>query len=161
MSKVYINNIEKEIVFDEENKQLVINKLNLEINYKEILDSELIEKKGTYGKSGIARAFSSSFLDDQNYVSTSLCINITTAHETHSFELIKTPLKSNTFIYKNIYKSAEYISKKIISINKQSFVSSRSYDYIDELRELKKLLDENILTQEEFDQKKSEILNKQ
>ncbi len=49
---------------------------------------------------------------------------------------------------------------KSISGNEASTKSKKSAtSYIDELRELKKLCDEGIITQEEFEQEKSEILN--
>lgn len=158
MLKINIENINKSIIINNDSQHIAINNLDIIINYVDLIDINLIETKGAIGKSGIARAFTSSFLGDQSYVVTSLKLEILTNVETYCLELIKTPLKSNTIVYKKIRKDADEALEKLKAIAPLKL--SSSYGYIDEIRELKKLLDENIITQEEFNLKKHDLLNK-
>ncbi len=159
MPKIEVNNIDKDLLIDDINKSLNINNSITQINLNDIIRCDLIETRGSYGKTGFAKAFSTSFLGEQSHILTSFCIEIQTSEDTYLFELLKTPLKSNTFIFKNIKKNAEQFLVKIKSYVPDSPVVLTNLSYIEELRELKKLLNENILTQEEFEQKKQRILN--
>ncbi len=146
------------IVFDEINKSCFIPETNSNINYQDVIDCAIVEKKGTMGKGGIARAFSSDLFGSQAYIATSLCIEITTIGEVFQIELIKTPLKSNSFIYKRLQVAANEIVDKINRIKPLLKEDALIPSYINELRELKKLVDENILTEAEFQQRKQLLL---
>ncbi len=67
----------------------------------------------------------------------------------------------NTFLYKQSMNNAEEIVSLIDSIKsgKNSEKPSSNTDTSTELRKLKELLDEGIITQEEFDAKKRKILD--
>lgn len=56
-------------------------------------------------------------------------------------------------------KIYNYILKKIKEV-KQEIKNDKSYSSADEILKFKNLLDEGIITQEEFDKKKKELLNK-
>lgn len=69
--------------------------------------------------------------------------------------------KANTIVYrsKKANKDIEAIKERVEDfINKPKENDSSSTDSIDELPKLKKMLDDGILTQEEFDAKKKQIL---
>lgn len=69
--------------------------------------------------------------------------------------------KANTIVYrsKKANKDIEAIKERVEDfINKPKESDSSSTDSIDELPKLKKMLDDGILTQEEFDAKKKQIL---
>jgi hypothetical protein len=148
------------MIFCDEKASLYVPEKDIYIMYESVIDCSLTEKKGSMGKGGIARAFSSGLLGDHNYISTSLCIEIITATATTEIELIKTPIKSSTFIYKKLRSSATEIVNKINSLKPASAANSTLPDYIEELRELKKLVDEKILTEDEFQQRKQQLLEK-
>lgn len=153
----YLNG--EKIIFDDIKHSFYISDMKINILYQDVIDCSLIETKGNMGKGGIARAFSSDLMGDQNYISTSLCIHITTIKDAIKIELIKTPLKSNNFIYKKLLINANELVDKINSSKPNKVSKPISPDYIDELRELRKLVDEKILTEEEFNQRKKLILN--
>jgi hypothetical protein len=146
------------IVFDDIYNSCFIPEANAYIMYQDVIDCEIVEKKGTMGKGGIARAFSSDLFGGQVYITTSLCVEIMTTGEVFKIELIKTPLKSNSFIYKRLLVVANEIVDKINLIKPLLKEDTLIPNYINELRELKKLVDENILTEAEFQQKKQLLL---
>lgn len=68
----------------------------------------------------------------------------------------------NSFLYKQCINTAEEIISMINSILSERNAipkSTTAKDVANELRELKGLLDDGIITQEEFDAKKSKVLN--
>lgn len=80
-------------------------------------------------------------------------------------DLIKKPIKSNSKDYKQIIETADKIISSLDIIlkdnNPDSFELNEhqpSQSIPDEIRKYKELLDEGILTQEEFDTKKKELL---
>ena len=69
------------------------------------------------------------------------------------------PVGKESWDYFRRFENIASIRAKNAVINKQSAPKQESKpSYIDELRELKSLLDEGVITQEEFDAKKQEIL---
>ncbi|QSX09244.1 SHOCT domain-containing protein [Alkalibacter rhizosphaerae] len=150
------------IQFDHEAKQLYLTDLKKSIPYKDIQSYRKIEKKGSMGKGGIARAFSSTIFGEQNFIVTSLYLEIQTESETFHLEFIQTPLRSNSVMVSKIQKKNDEVLAQLNvacpSLGNPD-PSENSPSYIDELRKLKELLDEGILTAEEFDEQKKHILS--
>jgi hypothetical protein len=73
-------------------------------------------------------------------------------------------IKTNSFIYKNFDQQAQEILSVLSIIVKESskradnLGNSQTTGLANELRELKKLVDEGILTNEEFEKKKQDLI---
>ena len=78
---------------------------------------------------------------------------------------MKTEFKKDGFVYRGAKKEAEDIVAILASIsaenekNKESNNTLVNNDPIAEIKRYKELLDGGIITQEEFDKKKQELLN--
>lgn len=139
------NNIEQIIELDENRKlfklcRTVYSSPSKIYKYSDILDYELLEERN---KDIIHSIKIKITLNDiQNPM---LIIN-----------LLSYKLNTKTISYKNL---SEKTQKILSTLNIMKNNSEHQIDSTNELLKYKKMLDENIITQEEFDAKKKELLN--
>lgn len=174
------------IEIDENKKQLIIpdgfmgKKINPRVyNFEDIIDYELLEDGESITKGGLGRAVVGGALlggvgaivggvtgkkKTKNLIN-SLKIKVTvndTNSPTTYINLINTQTKASSFVYKVAYSSAQEILSifAVITQSKPQQEGSSNISTADELLKLKQLLDEGILSKEEFDVEKNKILNR-
>ena len=176
------------IWFDDNNKWFVIPKGAISpkidrshiFDYSEILNFEVLEDgnsitKGGLGKAivggaifGLAGAIAGGTSKKTKQICNKLEIKLTTKNIDEPviyINLINTETKKNGFVYKTASKSVQNILSKFqIILNQQSEDKNIPCDKFnisvaDEIKKYKELLDMGVITQEEFNQKKSELLN--
>lgn len=149
-------------------------------NYKDILDFELLEDGETVSQGGLGRALVGGALfggtgaivggvtgkRKNKDVITSLRIKITLRDINNPVEyidFITFKTKKNSFLYKDLYNQAQeclstlqLICDQLEQTEKSDVVNCSSA--ADEIRKFKELFDEGIITQEEYDAKKKELL---
>ncbi|WP_297639728.1 SHOCT domain-containing protein [uncultured Clostridium sp.] len=156
------------------------------LKYTDILDFELLEDGNTISSGGVGRAVAGGFLfggvgavvgaatgkHKSTGVVNSMKIKITTKdlNEPVIFiKIFKGEQKKGSFMYNSYQKDAHKILSmlQIIvdkvnqdSTNNNSIIQENQKSKVDELKELKELLDSGILTQEEFNSEKAKILNR-
>lgn len=154
--------------------------------YSDIVDFELLEDGGSISKGGLGQAVVGGIAfggvgaviggvtgkKKNKPTCTSLMIKITVNSSSQPVEYIKfisTPTRKNSFVYKLLYKSAHEImsllqlivneqSKEALTAYDSSAVAMQSVSSADEIRKLKALMDDGIITQEEFKAKKKQLL---
>lgn len=169
--------------FDDNTQTFIITKTkkNQDLyNYNQIVDFELLEDGESITKGGLGRAVAGGLLfggvgaivggvtggKKTKTICKSLQIKITfrnSPRQTDYLQFIALETKTNSFVYKTAYKSAQDTlsalqlavdSVKIdISENSPSTISGA-----DEILKYKKLLDDGIISEEEFNAKKKQIL---
>lgn len=151
-------------------------------NYSDIIDFELLEDGDSISKGGLGRALVGGVLfggtgavvggvtgkRKNKSICNSLKIKVTLNDINNPvvyINFITTPTKKDGFVFKTIYKEAhECLSVLQLICNEQEKDDSPIINNIqansnaDEIKKYKSLLDEGILTQEEFDAKKKELL---
>lgn len=151
------------------------------IPYDNIIGYELLEDGGSIIKGGLGRAVAGGLLfggvgavvggvtgkKTGKPTCTNLQVKIVLTNSSepaHYLTLINTETKKDSFIYKQYYKDAQDICSKLEGImqenqhqNNTQTVSAAS-DPAEELRKYKSLLDDGIISQEEFDAKKKQLL---
>lgn len=130
-------------------------------SYDSVSDYEIVENRGPMGRGALARSFSSGFLSfvDGGYSVNALKLRLVFGGEERFLDLMRTPVKSNTIVFKNLVAKGEAVIaelRKICPVN--SAGGGLGPDYTEELRRLKKLADEGVITEEEFKAKKKQIL---
>lgn len=174
------------IEFDESKRLWLIpdgfggKKVNPKIySFDDIVGYELLENGDSITKGGLGRAVAGGVLlggvgavvggttgkRTTKTTVNSLKIKITvndTSNPSAYINLITTPTKANSFIYKAAYSSAQEILSMlaIITQNTKNDNQNSTVSVADELIKLKSLLDNGVLTQEEFINEKNKILNK-
>ncbi len=149
------------ITFNDDNRTIIIADTNEVFSYDDITAIEFKEERGKLGRGGIARAFSTSFFDDLSgvFIATEISIRIKLRNEHNILiSFLKTPVKSNTLIYRLLKEQADKVHAKLKEIHPNTESDDLVFDYTNELRELKRLVDEGIITKEDFEMKKSKIL---
>lgn len=172
------------IEFDEEKRQWLIpdgfmgKKKNPKIHsYDEIIDCELLEDGDSLTKGGLGRAVAGGILfggvgavvggvtggKKTKSIVNSLRIKITLnsmSDPVTYINLITTPTKTSSFVYKSIEEIAQQILSvfSVILQEKDAGTESQANSSADEIRKYKELLDDGIITQEEFDVKKKQLL---
>jgi len=171
------------LYIDEEKKQWAIpkglaSKIKKVYDYTEILSFELIEDGNSVSKGGIGRALVGGALfgdvgaivggvtgHKNKKTCTKLQIKITINNSNNPVEYI-TLISSETKKSSLLYTTSYSIAQEIISIleimcnsNVENGKSSQQISGADEILKYKKLLDEGIITQEEFEKKKKQILD--
>lgn len=149
-------------------------------SFSDIQEFELLENGNSVSSGGVGRALAGGILfggvgavvggvtGKKKSISTvtSMQIKITTSNIDNPVEYINfitggASYKTNSLVYRGFAKSAqEILSTLSIIVNgkNENKQPSSNIDSISELREYKKLLDEGIITQEEFNKKKQAIL---
>jgi hypothetical protein len=151
--------------------------------YSEIYSYEV--KAGSFAekKSGVGRAIVGGALfggagavvgaltgskEYENLYSLKIELALNKGEESMSIELLSSPVKSTDIMHSSIMKGLARLVQKLDSIveensegvltENESPLNNNQYDYIQELRELKTLVDDGIITEEDFEQKKKAIL---
>lgn len=151
--------------------------------YEEILNFEVLEDgtsvtKGGLGKAlvggavfGLAGAIAGGSSKKTKQICTKLQIKITTRNANRPvvyLSLIDTEFKKDSFVYKQASKTIQDILSKfqiiIDELEKQNNIANeekenRLISPVDEIKKYKELLDMGVISQEEFDKKKKELLN--
>lgn len=175
------------IEIDEHKKQFLIKNGGLGIkknqrvyNFNDVIEYELLEDGESITKGGLGRALVGGVLfggvgaivggvtggkKTKNIIN-SLKIKITLnniSSPTVYINIIQSPTKSNSIIYKTCYDSAQQILSIFDIIqnenNKQKDINNSSNSPADEIVKFKALLDQGIITADEFDSKKKQLLN--
>ncbi len=176
------NKHEKFIELDENNRLWKVPCFapNLVFSYDEIIDYELLQDGEAITKGGLGSAVVGGALfggvgalvgSNVGAKKTKQKINeyrikVTTKNmcypEIYINFLTAGPIKSNSILYKASSANAQRILSLLAIITSSQGTSTASpatSNAADEIRNYKKLLDEGIITQEEFDLKKSQLLN--
>ncbi|VDG74712.1 Uncharacterised protein [Clostridium carnis] len=182
--------IGKYIEFDENNKKFLIpdgfngKKINPKVHdYKDLLEYEVLENGSTITKGGLGSAVVGGLLfggtgaivggitgKKTKSVIDSLKIKITINNSNRPVEyinLITTQTKTNSLLYKSSYNLAQEIISMLSVIKESSNrennvedIENTGFSLADELRKLKELVDEGIISEEEFQNQKTKLLNK-
>lgn len=177
--------INKQVLFDFDSAKIAIldaaaNSINY-VEFNKIIDCEIMEDNTTIMKGGIGRAIVGGVLAGgvgaivgagtrgSSNVVKNLAIRIITNDISNSLvmiTLINSDTKRDSDVYKNCMASAQGIYSTIISIlnsskpDKQIITDSLgSTSFSDQIRELAKLKEEGLLTEDEFNKKKKALLN--
>lgn len=154
--------------------------------YSDIVDFELLEDGSSVSKGGLGRAVVGYALfggvgaivggvtgkKKAKQTCTSLMIKITlndTRHPTEYIKLITSSTPKDGFVYKSEYKSAQEIMSLLqLIVNSQqhsavvpqqhTVVVNQAASAADEIRRYKALMDDGIISQEEFEAKKRKLL---
>ncbi|NMC57004.1 MAG: SHOCT domain-containing protein [Eubacteriaceae bacterium] len=155
-------------------------------SYDDIIEFELIEDGSTVTKGGLGRAVVFGALTGPagaivgeitgkkttKSIINSLKIKITVNNfykPAVYINLIDVKTKTNSIMYRSIYEITQQILSTFTLIIKQNELKksneiskefkNNQYSAAEEIRKFKELLDEGIITQEEFDEKKKQLLN--
>ena len=146
--------------FDDKARLIKIISSETLVPYDDILEYSYLEEHGKMGRGGVARAF--SFVLSGNYLATSMKVRLLIKGDPPTEEFISlmiTPIKSTNFIYRSLKESADAIMSKLSEVCPLDLpVESQDPGYIDEIRQLSRLKDEGAITEEEFEQKKKQLL---
>jgi hypothetical protein len=177
----------KLIKFDDNAKKILFPKTLLTkariYNYSELLGYEILEDGNTITKGGIGSAVVGGALfggigavvggltggKKSKEVVRSLKVKIVLDNKVvpaEYIELLKTEFKKDGFVYRAAKQEAEDIIAILTSISAENEKNQtnnsnvqNTNDPITEVKRYKELLDNGIITQEEFDKKKKELLN--
>lgn len=152
--------------------------------FEDIVEYELLEDGDSVTKGGLGRAVAGGLLlggvgaivggvtgkRKSKSVINSLKVKITVndfQNPAVYINLIQTATKSSSFIYKSCYQSAQQIMSTLALIQNQieseqsakSSETQQSVSVADEILKYKQLMDIGAISQEEFDQKKKQLLN--
>jgi hypothetical protein len=162
------------IIYQESDNPYIPHKLQV-ISFDRIVGSEFVEngevvKKGWLGRSivggtiaGGAGAVIGAMTRGSNSTVSSLNLKIITddaINPLYELPFITIQTDRNSSTYERMYKIAEELYATIVSIEKTKSPSESKIDTVTELKRYKELLDEGIITQEEFEEKKKALLNK-
>lgn len=170
------------MAFDEVNKMFSVKQSLLTPEYKgkysEILSYEVVENNNVKTKSGLGKAVAGTIIagpagmiagavigkgQQGPEMINSLFIKITIKPGTnYPLSFISKPIKSNSIAARNALSDIDRITEildKIIPVKKDtSATQERESNEFDKIKEFKELLDLGIISQEEFDAKKKELL---
>lgn len=148
--------------------------------YDEIVDFEVLEDgtsvtKGGLGKAlvggaifGLAGAIAGATSKKTKEICNKLEVKITTRNQDRPvvyLNLINTEFNKNGILYKQIFKCVQDILSKFqiiideIEQDKKIIKETSSNSVADEIKKFKELLDMGAITQEEYDEKKKELLS--
>ena len=179
--------VRKIIQFDDNSKKILFPKTLLTrariYDYSELLGYEILEDGNTITKGGLGSAIVGGALfggvgaviggltggKKSKEVVKSLKVKIVLDNKivpAEYIELLKTEFKKDGFVYRAAKQEAEYIVAILASISAENEKNQantsnmqNTTDSISEVKRYKELLDNGIITQDEFDKKKKELLN--
>lgn len=180
------SNVEKYIYFNDDIQEIYIPDFWTKptfIKYAEILDFELLEDGNSISSGGVGRAVAGGVLfggagaiiggitgkKKSTNIATSMQIKITTKDINNPvifIKIFKGDHKKGSLLYNSFQKNAHKIISMLqiavdkVNQNNTSLIQEPSKSKVDDLKDLKDLLDSGILTQEEFDSEKAKILNR-
>lgn len=151
---------------DEPGRLLKIEKTGEIIPLDQINSCDIIVQQGKIGRGSIAWAFSSTLPGSGVFSASKLAVRFGLQDgTTRDIDLLMTPMKSSNLAYKNLDKTAHQIQDAVLPLltSKQPAAPAAPDDeeepaYMKELRQLKKLADDGVLTQQEFEAKKAKLL---
>lgn len=173
------------IIFDDKNKMFSFPKGNRKTNvgtiikYEELLNFEIIEDGETITKGGLGKALVGGALfglagtiaggtsKKSKQLCTDLKLKITTRNSQSPIIFINFldyEIRKDSFLYKQISNNIQEILSKFqliideYDINNRNSISS-TISIPDEIKKYKELLDMGAITQEEFEEKKRQLLN--
>lgn len=170
--------IKEEVAFSfKEQKAYYFNYLNASqkiISFNDVVDCEIIEDNSVVQKGGIGRAVVGGIIaggvgavvgattrKTSNIVN-NLAVRIITKDAQYPmqiFSFIDHETKRDSDKYKYSYQTAQELYSTFVSIINSNSISDNTTTYADELRNLSALFKDGIISQDEFENKKSEILS--
>ena len=151
-------NIDGYILFDDNSRRLQIKHSGKIYGYEAVKGYELTEDNRR--TRGFAAVISLDFLmpDDVRPVK-SMKVRIITESGDDFVPLVISPTRSNTGLFEKLSKIGQRIMDKLAEVQPNNCcVASAQPTYADELRSLHSLLEEGVITQDEFDAKKKQLL---
>ena len=151
-------NIDGYILFDDNSRRLQIKHSGKIYGYDAVKGYEIVEDNRR--TRGFAAALSLEFLmpDDVRPVK-SMKVRIITESGDDFVPLVISPTRSNTGLFEKLSKIGQRIMDKLAEVQPNNCcVASAQPAYADELRSLHSLLEEGVITQDEFDAKKKQLL---
>lgn len=188
-SFVTTREVPKYLKIDDNNKKWVIanSKFSKIYNFSDIVDFELLEDGDSVAKGGLGRAIAGGVLfggvgaivggvtgsRKNKGVCNSLKIKITVKNMFNPTEYItffptplnSSPIKKSNILYKNYFSAAQECLSNLqlicneINNDKDSTKVESNISVADEILKFKNLLDNGIISEEEFKAKKEELLN--
>jgi ribosome-binding protein aMBF1 (putative translation factor) len=179
-------NVGNLIQFDDTHKKVAILKTKFTgkvydmfiFDYSSIVDYELLEDGESIEKGGVGRAIVGGALfggvgaivgagtgHKHKKTCTNLQLKITLDNVSMPVayvNFINTATKKNGFVYKQMSSLAQEalsILSIITKAQEENHANAKNFSEADEILKFKKLLDEGIITQEEFEKKKKQLLN--
>lgn len=154
-------NFENYIAFDDNNRLFMLARGNKIFSYDALSGYEIVEDNSR--AKGLARAYSLDFLNPDGVRTVrSMKVRLVLQEGEESIPLVITPTKSSTMLYKKLADVGQRIIEKLIEIQPENCVkpdaAAAPYDYTEELRRLHGLKNDGIITQEEYDAKKKQLL---
>lgn len=151
------------IYFNDKTRTFMLQDNNTICSYDNIAGYDYIEEHGNMGHGGVARAFSVGFFGEKQgvFVASAMKIKIVLKDSKQEMfiNLLITPSKSNNIIYRSLKKSADEIIVKLESIQPQNCEKeNRPYDYTEELRRLRRLADDGVISEDDYTMKKKQLL---
>lgn len=149
---------------DEQNRLVKISKTGEILPIDSLADCEIVVEQGKIGRGSIAWSFSATLPGSGVFSATKLAVRLHLADgSTRDIDLLLTPMKSSNISYKNLDRTAHQICDALRPLlpQKQPEAAEDAADapvYVQELRQLKALVDEGVLTPEEFAAKKAQLL---
>ena len=151
-------NIDGYILFDDNSRRLQIKHSGKIYSYDALKGYEIEEDNRR--TRGFAAALSLEFLmpDDVRPVK-SMKVRIVTEDGDDFVPLVISPTRSNTGLFQKLFKIGQRIIDKLAEVQPNNCCATNAQPtYADELRSLHALLEEGVITQEEFDAKKKQLL---
>ena len=152
-------NIDGYILFDDNSRRLQIKHSGKIYSYDAIKGYEIVEDNRR--TRGFAAALSLEFLmpDDVRPVK-SMKVRVVTESGDDFVPLVISPTRSNTGLFEKLSKIGQRIIAKLAEVQPNNCCAKAEAvpTYADELRSLHALLEEGVITQEEFDAKKKQLL---
>lgn len=142
-------------------------------SYDQIINFELLENGDCIASGGIGRAALGGALfggagaivgaatREYKSVCSSLKIKVTvkdSSEPAHYIPFVTGDIKKSDFKYKERMKMAQNILSKLQVITNKKTENNTSIDKFDEIRKYKTLFDEGIISEEEYEQKKKQLL---
>lgn len=144
--------------FDDDARTLLLIAQKRVVGYDEIAAFSYEETRGSMGRGGVARAFTSNLMGDPSeYVATAMRIRLTLRGQAEPLwlDFIITPAKSTTLMYRGLKAAADGILAKLALAAPDA---GGEASYTDELRRLSGLCRDGVITPEEFEAKKKQLL---
>jgi len=152
-------NIDGYILFDDNSRRLQIKRSNNIYSYDAVKGYEMVEDNRR--TRGFAAVLSLDFLvPDGVRPVKSMGVRIVTDLGEEFIPLVISPTRSNTGIFEKLLKIGNRILDKLAEVQPNNCCAKQEAvpTYADELRSLHSLLEEGVISQEEYDAKKKQLL---